>query len=104
MTLATEAPSRVLLAWQDLTVGMSQSSAALVLTSIQTAINRGRYLDELQDAARNISIAVDALEHDHEPLRGTADPCARCKAEARESQILCALDGVRALLRNGGRA
>ena len=80
--------------------GLSPEAQDLAIRAITTALNRAHYLDELRDAARRASQDVEQLEHSHDPFRGNADPCQRCKAEARESEILGTLDGLRGLLVN----
>ena len=84
----------------ELTRGLSPEAQDLAIRAITTALNRAHYLDELRDAARRASQDVEQLEHSHDPFRGNADPCPRCKAEAHEQSILATRDGLRALLRN----
>lgn len=84
----------------QLTVGLSPEAQSLAIQAITVALNRAHYYDTLRDSARNASEAVEQLQHSHDPFRGNADPCQRCAAEAREQQVLAALDGLRGLLVN----
>lgn len=80
---------------------LSYEAQDLAIRGITTVLNRARYLEELRDAAKHASLAVERLEHDHEPFRSNADPCPRCKAEAREQTVLAALERQRVLLATG---
>lgn len=98
MTMTTT-PHHPVIPMAALVRGLSPEAQELAVRAITTALNRAHYLDELRDAARNASAAVESLQHDHDPFRGNADPCAKCKAEARENELLSRLDGQVALLK-----